>query len=170
MSEEKKAFSTLNGEEQQKLIKQLGECLMANDLGFIKVELITETVCNINDKSVEHNVKLSIEKDLPSADEEIAKKFTEEANEITKGYTDIKVNVVSKLSAGDSYSTITKLMPIQADAAMSLEHKKGEVWLVDFWATWCPPCQGPMAHNVSMLDKRGNDWEGKIRIIGIRID
>ena len=21
-----------------------------------------------------------------------------------------------------------------------LEHKKGEVWLIDFWATWCPPC------------------------------
>jgi len=30
---------------------------------------------------------------------------------------------------------------------VSVEHKPGQVILLDFWATWCPPCQGPMAHN-----------------------
>ena len=24
--------------------------------------------------------------------------------------------------------------------AASLEHKEGTVMLLDFWATWCPPC------------------------------
>lgn len=42
--------------------------------------------------------------------------------------------------------------------------------LIDFWATWCPPCQAPMAHNVAMLASRGKDWEGKARIIGLSID
>ncbi|MFN9910297.1 MAG: TlpA family protein disulfide reductase, partial [bacterium] len=23
----------------------------------------------------------------------------------------------------------------------------GQVILLDFWATWCPPCQKPMQHN-----------------------
>ena len=57
------------------------------------------------------------------------------------------------------------------DAAPSnLTHSKGEVWLVDFWATWCPPCQAPMQHNQDMLEKRAADWAGKVRIIGLSID
>jgi len=42
--------------------------------------------------------------------------------------------------------------------------------LIDFWATWCPPCQAPMAHNQTMLEKKGEDWKGKVRIVGISID
>jgi hypothetical protein len=42
--------------------------------------------------------------------------------------------------------------------------------MVDFWATWCPPCQAPMAHNVAMLEKRGAEWGTDVRIIGLSID
>jgi len=42
--------------------------------------------------------------------------------------------------------------------------------LIDFWATWCPPCQTPMQHNVDMLAKRGEEWKDKARIIGLSID
>lgn len=42
--------------------------------------------------------------------------------------------------------------------------------LVDFWATWCPPCQAPMAHNQEMLTHHGAKWGDKVRIIGISID
>ena len=42
--------------------------------------------------------------------------------------------------------------------------------LIDFWATWCPPCQAPMAHNQEMLEHHAERWGDRVRIIGISID
>ena len=55
------------------------------------------------------------------------------------------------------------------DGKSDLVHVAGEVWLIDFWATWCPPCQKPMAHNQEMITHNA-DWAGKVRIIGLSID
>ena len=65
----------------------------------------------------------------------------------------------------------SELNGAQSEIINSLEHKKGEVWLIDFWATWCPPCQGPMAHNQHMWHTCGDLWKDLgVRIICISID
>ena len=59
---------------------------------------------------------------------------------------------------------------MRTGAAQDIEHKQGQVLLVDFWATWCPPCQQPMQHNEDMVKKNKGTWGDKVRIIGVSIN
>jgi len=82
-----------------------------------------------------------VEKDLPSTDAAKADAFNAAVKvkypTMPGGVT---MGVVSKLGVGDSYKTITEICEFEKTETCSLEHKEGEVWLLDFWATWCPPC------------------------------
>jgi len=48
--------------------------------------------------------------------------------------------------------------------SQDLSKLKGKVVIVDFWATWCPPCRASLAHNVEMAEKHK---ENGLVIIGI---
>merc|ERR1712032_937503 len=95
--------------------------------------------------------------------------FKEEIKPFTEGIANVEIEVACQIGAGCAFDPIKNVVPIAGGDPVALEHKAGEVWLVDFWATWCPPCQAPMQHNQKMLENHG-DWEGKVRIIGVSLD
>jgi len=137
----------IKADEKAKLISDIGAVLKEHGLGDVEVKTVTEDVTNLSGKTNERNISLSVSKELPSTKADQAKAFSEAIKPVIEGIDEVSINVVSKLGAGDAYSTIEDIVPLGTEDHINLEHKEGEVWLIDFWATWCPPCQGPMGHN-----------------------
>src|ERR1700722_8906841 len=51
--------------------------------------------------------------------------------------------------------------------AVKLSDFAGKVVVIDFWATWCPPCREEIPHFISLQDK----YKGRgLLIVGISLD
>jgi len=58
-------------------------------------------------------------------------------------------------------------LPAQAGGAKaSLADGSGKVMIVDFWATWCEPCEDSFPHYQKLVDKHGGD----LVVVGVSED
>jgi cytochrome c biogenesis protein CcmG/thiol:disulfide interchange protein DsbE len=58
-------------------------------------------------------------------------------------------------------------LPAVDGSMVSMSDYSGKVVLVDFWATWCPPCQ----EMIPVLSKLHKDYSGKgLVILGVSLD
>ena len=70
---------------------------------------------------------------------------------------------------GDMAPDIT-VVDIFTGEKVKVSDFSGKVLFVEFWATWCGPCQRPMAHLCEIASDRKADWDGKAVLLCVSID
>lgn len=112
---------------------------------------------------------LHISGDFAPDQQELVDRLKTKLGEATKDVDDVVLALKMKRGVGCAMGDIEDVSKLDGGET-AVKHEAGQVILLDFWATWCPPCQAPMAHNQKMLEDNKDKWGGKVRLIGLSID
>ncbi len=74
----------------------------------------------------------------------------------------------SQASAIDALWAMTLQTP--TDAPLTLAHYRGKPLLINFWATWCPPCVEEMPRLNQFYQQKFTSADNRIQLLGIAVD
>ncbi len=152
MDSVKKHWKDFSGEEQLAKLKQIGEALKKCDLQKeVKIKESQQVVFKLQEAGAcQVNHELSLQGEVSASKAENVEVLNKDLN--TGAFKDVspasyQFDIDIKPATGGPFIPITEIIDIYSQEDRKIEHKAGQVLLIDFWATWCPPCQEPMAHN-----------------------
>jgi thiol-disulfide isomerase/thioredoxin len=62
------------------------------------------------------------------------------------------------------------LTSLSSGKAIRLSSLRGKVVFLEFWATWCGPCQQPMSKLNALGDEQSAAWKDRVAIVPVSID
>jgi thiol-disulfide isomerase/thioredoxin len=62
-----------------------------------------------------------------------------------------------------------QLVRLDNETKVKLSDFRGQVVVLEWWATWCGPCQGPMAE-MQTLQGQHSEWKDRVKIIALSIN
>lgn len=164
-------WSSMSADAQLGVMQALG-AVYAKHAALVGNQMPTaggDNVYNLSAGSFEGSNTLSAKIKLGAAHKGAAEGLKAELMAAVGGVSDAQVEVSVGYGVGDMAGPIENVNKLDGSSC-TFSHEQGQVILLDFWATWCPPCQRPMAHNQEMLVKNTGTWGDKVRIVGLSID
>jgi thiol-disulfide isomerase/thioredoxin len=159
--------------ENIKKVRDEIEAILKTSSFYSKLKLVEETTMFSNKIDQEISVKGRIgsayKNELATVSSKIADYLkTKYGN--TEGPKKMQSvwKVTSGLCEGDTFTSY-EASTLQGQK-VKVEHKKGNILLVDVWATWCGYCHEPMQDNVNIMAKNTNFASENVSIIGISCD
>ena len=83
---------------------------------------------------------LSIEGEFSIDKAAVVEEITPKIKECVANVSDAKVSISTKRGVGSPMGDIKTVNKVEDGQECDVKHNPGEVLLLDFWATWCPPC------------------------------
>ncbi|GIV05638.1 MAG: hypothetical protein KatS3mg016_1213 [Fimbriimonadales bacterium] len=80
-----------------------------------------------------------------------------------------ELKIVLPPSVNEPAPNIT-VSDLKTGKPITLQSLRGKWVYLEFWATWCGPCQGAMQALKEAVDKHGARWRGKLEILTVSID
>ncbi len=87
-----------------------------------------------------------------------------EVKEQTVGNEDVKPMAIAELKMAKDF-TLDDIKGKKVN--LMSEVKKNKITILDFWASWCPPCMREVPNLVDIYDRYGEDGLG---IVGVSLD
>ena len=87
-----------------------------------------------------------------------------------QGLGSVSVNVFCRASVGSDFGELKNATKDAGVANSTVSHEKGEVLLINFWASWCKNCHVPIDAVQAMMAANSKKWEGKVRAVALSTD